>query len=60
MPFSKQLFQNFTGVPIQANEISDLVSNEKPKYADDVMECLQFGICSTRSVTPKEIPYFHF
>ena len=37
----------------------DLVSDSKPKYDDDVMECLQFGICD---INPKlkEIPYFHF
>ena len=60
MPFSKKLFDNFSGVPMQTNEMSDLFSNYKPKYADDVMECLQFGICSTRQVNAKEIPYFHF
>ena len=60
MPFSKQLFENFSGVPIQETEMSDLVSNHKPKYDDDVMECLQFGICSTRPVHPGEIPYFNF
>ena len=60
MPFSKKLFDNFSGVPMQGNEMSDLVSNYKQKYADDVMECLQFGICSTRPVPPREIPYFHF
>jgi len=60
MPFSKQLFRNFSGVSIQGNEMSDLFSNYKPKYDDDVMECLQFGICSTRPTSPKEIPYFHF
>ena len=60
MPFSKQLFANFSGVSIQANEMSDLVSNYKPKYADDVMECLQFGICSMRPSPPEEITYFHF
>ena len=60
MPFSKKLFDNFSGVPMQGNEISDLVSNYKPQYDDDVMECLQFGICSTPSVPPREIPYFHF
>ena len=60
MPFLKQLFENFSSDPIQGNEMSDLFSNYKPKYGDDVMECLQFGICSTSSVTPKEIPYFHF
>ena len=40
--------------------MSDLFSNYKPKYDDDVMECLQFGICSSRSAPSKEIPYFHF
>jgi len=40
--------------------MSDLFSNYKPKYDDDVMECLQFGICSTRTAPPREIPYFHF
>ena len=60
MPFSKKLFRNFSGISIQGNEMSDLFANYKPKYDDDVMECLQFGICSTRSVPPREIPYFHF
>ncbi len=60
MPFSKQLFRNFSGGLKQSSEISDLFSNHKPKYDDDVMECLQFGICSTRPVPPREIPYFHF
>ena len=58
MPFSKKLFKNFSGNSIQTNEISDLFSNYKPKYDDDVMECLQFGICSIRPAPPKEIPYF--
>jgi hypothetical protein len=60
MPFSKQLFRNFSGVSIQGNEMSELFSNYKPKYDDDVMECLQFGICSPRSAPPREIPYFHY
>ncbi|WP_269625015.1 hypothetical protein [Prochlorococcus marinus] len=60
MPFSKQLFRNFSGVSTQGSEMSDLFSNYKPKYDDDVMECLQFGICSTRTAPPREIPYFHF
>ncbi len=60
MPFSKQLFDNFSVLPMEANEISDLISNYKPKYDDDVMECLQFGICSTRSAPPRNISYFHF
>ena len=60
MPFSKQLFRNFSGVSFEGNEMSELFSNYKPKYDDDVMECLQFGICSSRPVVPKEITYFHF
>ena len=60
MPFFKQLFHNFSGVSMPRDEMSDLVANYKPKYDDDVMECLQFGICSTRPVPPREIPYFHF
>ncbi len=60
MPFLKQFFKYFSGNSFQMNETSDLFSNYKPKYDDDVMECLQFGICSTRSVPPKEITYFHF
>lgn len=60
MPFSKQLFRNFSGVSIQGNEMSDLFSNYKPKYDDDVIECMQFGICSTTPSSPREVPYFHF
>ena len=60
MPFSKQLFENFSGVPIEENDMSDLFSNYKPNYDDDVIECLQFGICSVRAVHPGEIPHFHF
>tara|TARA_Y100001968_G_scaffold195141_1_gene179019 strand:- start:1390 stop:1572 length:183 start_codon:yes stop_codon:yes gene_type:complete len=60
MPFLKQLFRNFSLVSIQGDEMSDLFSNYKPKYDDDVMECLQFGICSTLAAPPREIPYFHF
>ncbi len=60
MPFSRQLYENFSGVPIPGNEMSDLLSNYKPKYDDDVMECMQFGICSMCSTPPREIPYFHF
>ena len=60
MPFSKQLFKNFSICSFDSNEISELFSNYKPKYDDDVMECLQFGICSTHKVSPKEVSYFHF
>ena len=59
MPVSKQLLNNYFEVPIQREEMSDLVSNYKPKYDDDVIECLQFGICSSRPALPREIPYFH-
>ena len=38
----------------------NLISNAKPKYDDDVIECMQFGICSTSSSRIKEVPYFHF
>ncbi len=38
----------------------DLVSTSKPKYDDDVIECMQFGICSSNPRPLKEIPYFHF
>tara|TARA_B100000214_G_scaffold267786_1_gene198594 strand:- start:495 stop:677 length:183 start_codon:yes stop_codon:yes gene_type:complete len=60
MPFSKQLFKNFSGVTVQDNEMHDLFSYYKPKYDDDVMECLQFGICSIRSSPLIEVPSFHF
>ncbi len=60
MPFSKKLFDNFSGLHNQENEMSDLFSSNKPMYADDVIECMQFGICSMRPSPPKEIPYFHF
>ena len=60
MPFSKQLFNNFSGSPIPKEDMSDLFSDCKPKYDDDVMECLQFGICSSHPVTPRVIPSFHF
>ena len=56
----KETFSKSCGVPMQGNEMSDLVANYKPKYADDVMECLQFGICSSKPVPPREVPYFHF
>ncbi len=39
----------------------DLASTHKPIYDDDVIECLQFGICSVHAKPQKEIPYyFHF
>ena len=60
MAFLKQLFENFSGIPLSGNEMSVLLSNSKPKYDDDVMECMQFGICSMPKSAAKEIPYFHF
>ena len=58
--FSKHLFDNFSAVPLKGSQITDLFSNYKPKYDDDVMECLQFGICSMRPEPQNEIPHFHF
>ncbi len=46
MPFSKKLFSEFV-VPKEKKDIRDLISpNDKPKYEDDELECMQFGICS--------------
>ena len=50
MPFRKKLFNNFFGVKLQRDEFSELISNYKPKYDDDVMECLQFCICFSRTL----------
>jgi len=47
MQFSKKLFDNFSRFFILNNDMSDLLSEDTPKYDDDVMECLQFGICSS-------------
>ena len=38
----------------------ELFSTSKPKYDDDVIECMQFGICSSNPPRLKDIPYFHF
>ena len=38
----------------------DLASTKKPKYDDDVIECMQFGICNSKPLQIKDIPYFHF
>ena len=38
----------------------DLVATYKPKYDDDVIECMQFGICKTSPRRVNDIPYFHF
>ena len=37
----------------------ELFSTSKPKY-DDVIECMQFGICSSNPPRLNDIPYFHF
>ena len=60
MPFSKKLFDNFSMTSKEDDEINDLAPNYKPIYDDDVIECMQFGICSMRVAPPREIPYFHF
>ena len=56
MPFSKKLFDNFSEVPFHSNSMYDLFSDRKPKYDDDVIECLQFGICFSQSIPRREIP----
>ena len=38
----------------------DLVSKYKPQYDDDVIECMQFGICKSSPSQRSDIPYFHF
>ena len=38
----------------------ELLSTSKPKYDDEVIECLQFVICSSNPSRLKDIPYFHF
>ena len=38
----------------------ELLSTSKPQYDDDVIECMQFGICSNNHRRLKDIPYFHF
>ena len=38
----------------------DLVSTSKPQYDDDVIECMQFGICSSNRHRMNATPYFHF
>ncbi len=54
---SNRLLQNFK----EASLNNYLISNDKPKYDDDVIECMQFGICSAQPKPLKEIPYyFHF
>ena len=37
-----------------------LFSTSKPKYDDDVIECMQFGICPSSPRRLEDIPYFHF
>ena len=38
----------------------ELFSTSKPQYDDDVIECMQFGICSSNPTRLKDIKYFHF
>ena len=54
---SNRLLQN-----IQEQSLDQfLFSDNKPEYDDDVIECMQFGNCSSNSKPLKEIPYyFHF
>ncbi len=53
---STHLLQNFKELLLDREK----VFADRPKYDDDVIECMQFGICSS-SKPAKEIPYyFHF
>ena len=52
---SNRLIQNFK----ESLHLTNLLSNNKPKYDDDVAECMQFGICSVRPKPLKEIPYYY-
>ena len=45
------LLQNFEDLFLNR----DLASNNKPTYDDDVIECMQFGICSSQPKPIKEI-----
>ncbi len=58
LTMTKQLLKSFRESLLRL----ELASYKKPKYADDVIECMQFGICDSYSPqTTKEIPYyFHF
>ncbi len=59
---SKHLLQDFKEAIFAKEEsaISDLFSTRKSNYDDEVMECLQFGICEIHPRPLKDIPYFHF
>ena len=52
---SNRLVQDFK----ESLNLSNLLSNNKPKYDDDVTECMQFGICSVRPKPLKAIPYYY-
>ncbi len=52
---SNGLFQNFK----ESFPLANLLTINKPKYDDDVTECMQFGICSVRPKPLKEIPYYY-
>ncbi len=36
-----------------------LFSNDNPEYGDDVIECMQFGICSYQPKPVNKIPYYY-
>ncbi len=46
MPFSKNLFSEFVVARAKKDIRSLIFPNDKPRYEDDVMEFLQFGICT--------------
>ncbi len=56
---AKESLLNLYSIQREVALYGNLASTSKPKYADEVMECLQFGICEVAH-PKKEIPYFHF
>ena len=46
---SKKSFLDFSWMPAGADSYDYLASDSKPKYDDDIMECLQFGLCERNS-----------
>ncbi len=67
MSYKKNVFQNLMEtifsvfrLDIDGDVYGDLSAITQTKYDDDVIECLQFGICDFRSKTLPDIPYFHF
>ena len=53
----KHMLQN--AVNSFLNIFTVLESNSRT-LTDDKIECMQFGICSFKSKTLEEIPYFHY